>query len=65
MLVAVPMARIDAGRNSGNQALDDAATGLLRALRGQDPAAISTAEHHVAATCSHLGIALGGYTSGS
>jgi len=59
MLVAVPKSRIEAGEHSGNQALDDAATSWLGALEGQDPAAISAAERHVAATCSHLGIAVG------
>jgi len=65
MLVAVPMARIEAGKDSGNQTLDDAATRLLRALQGRDPAAISTAEHHLAATCGHLGITLGQFEPGS
>jgi hypothetical protein len=65
MLVAVPTARIEAGKNSGNQTLDDAATRLLSALKGKDPAAISGAERHVVATCSHLGIALGEFNPGS
>jgi hypothetical protein len=59
VLVAVPKATIEAGEHSGNRTLDDAATTLLSALRGQDPTAISEAERHIAATCSHLGIALG------
>ena len=61
LLVAIPLARIEAGRNSGNQALDAAATRLLRALQGQDPTAVATAERHVAVTCNHLRIALGGF----
>ena len=64
VLVAVPKARIEAGKDSGNQALDDAATKLLDALQGQDPTAISAAEHHVAATCSQLGIAVGQFNPG-
>ena len=65
VLVAVPTARIEAGKDSGNQILDDAATKWLSALHGQDPAAISAAERHVAATCSHLGIPLGKFNPGS
>jgi len=64
VLVAVPKARIEAGENSGNRTLDGAATRLLGALRGQDPAAISAAERNVAAKCSHLGIALGEVNAG-
>jgi len=59
VLVAVPKARIEAGKDSGNQELDNAATRWLSALHGQNPAAISAAEHHVAATCSQLGITVG------
>ena len=51
VLVAVPKGRIEAGKDSGNQALDDAATKLLSALPGKDPAAIAAAERHLA---SHL-----------
>ena len=59
VLVFVPKATIESGEHSGNRTLDDAATTLLSALSRQDPTAISEAERNVAATCSHLGIALG------
>ena len=65
MLVAVPTARIEAGRKSGDPTLEDAATSWLRALNGRDPAAISAAESRVAATCHHLGIALGKFNPSS
>jgi len=59
MAVSVDSSTIKAGENSGNQALDDAASHWLKALGEQDPTATSTAERHVAATCARLGIALG------
>ena len=64
VLVFLPKAKIEAGEHSGNRTLDDAATTLLSALGGQDPAEISKAERNVAATCSHLGIALGNVGAG-
>jgi len=60
--VAVDTRTIKAGEESGNPALDHAASNWLKALHQRNDAAISDAEHQIVSTCNQLGIPLGTFT---
>jgi hypothetical protein len=57
--VVVNLLTIEAGEHSGNQALDDAASKWVKALKEQSLTEASAGERQVATTCGDLNIALG------
>jgi len=59
MSVSVDITKVIAGENSGDQALDGAASQLAKALNEQDPTAEMAATGQAVAACNHLGIPLG------